>query len=281
VKAKSKRIDRTGQIDRTVGRPRGAEHEAAVGWSHRSLRDSEPEGVRLQKVLSQAGIASRRAGEELIVQGRVKVNGAIANELGVRVDPENDAIEVDGQAVEVRPTAIVIALNKPSGVLSTAADDQGRQTVMDMVPETPGLYPVGRLDAETTGLILLTTIGELAHRLMHPKYQVERTYFAEVKGVPTRTTLQALRHGVELEDGPAKAVRAKVIDEQTGRAHVEVVMTEGRNREVRRMLESVGHPVRHLGRTAIGPIKLGDLGSGRIRYLSAAEIGSLKALVEL
>lgn len=270
-----------GQVDRTVGRGRGSEHEAAVGWSHRALRDDQPEGIRLQKVLSQAGIASRRAGEELIVARRVTVNGRIADELGVRVDPEKDAIAVDGAPVEVRPTAIVIALNKPAGVLSTAADEKGRQTVMDLVPETPGLHPIGRLDAETTGLILLTTIGELAHRLMHPSYQVERTYLAEVKGVPTRTTLQQLRHGVELDDGTAKAVRAKVVDEQPGRAHVEIVMTEGRNREVRRMLEAVGHPVRHLGRTAMGPIKLGDLGTGRIRYLSPTEIGSLKALVQL
>lgn len=205
----------------------------------------------------------------------------MAGELGVRVDPENDVIEVDGERVEVRPTAVVIALNKPKGVLSTVADDQGRRTVMDLVPETPGLFPVGRLDAETTGLILLTTIGELGHRLTHPSYGVERTYLAEVKGVPTRTTLQKLRQGIELEDGIAKAVRAKVVDEQPGRAHVEIVMTEGRNREVRRMLEAVGHPVRHLGRIAIGPIKLGDLGSGRIRYLSAAEVGTLNKLVEL
>lgn len=209
------------------------------------------------------------------------VNGAIADELGVRVDPDNDVIQVDGQQVEVRPTAIVLALNKPAGVLSAASDDKGRPTVMDLVPETPGLFPIGRLDAETTGLLLLTTIGELGHRIMHPSYEIERTYLAEVKGVPTRTTLQKLRQGVELEDGIAKAVRARVIDEQPGRAHVEIVMTEGRNREVRRMLEAVGHEVRHLGRTAIGPIKLGDLGSGRIRYLSAAEIGSLNKLVEL
>jgi len=152
---------------------------------------------------------------------------------------------------------------------------------MELVPETPGLHPVGRLDADTTGLLLLTTIGELAHRLMHPRYEVERTYLAEVKGVPTRTTLQKLRKGVELEDGIAKAVRARVIDEQPGRAHVEIVMTEGRNREVRRMLESLGHPVRHLGRVAIGPIRLGDLGAGRFRYLSAAEVGSLMKLVDL
>lgn len=236
---------------------------------------STERGVRLQKVLSQAGVASRRASEDLITAGRVKVNGETVTVLGTRVDPSVDAIEVDGERISVDAERVVIALNKPRGVVTTADDELGRPTVMEMLPAVPGLRAVGRLDLETTGLLLATTDGNLAHRLTHPRFEVERVYLAEVEGVPDRDSLRALRAGIELDDGPARVKRVTLVDQQPGRAHLELTLTEGRNREVRRMLDAIGHPVRHLGRTRFGPIRLGDLPSGRSRYLNPTEIGSL------
>jgi 23S rRNA pseudouridine2605 synthase len=242
---------------------------------------SETEGVRLQKVLSQAGVASRRASEDLITAGRVKVNGKTVTVLGTRVDPIADAIEVDGERISVSAERVVIAMNKPKGIVTTSDDELGRPTVIEMLPQVPGLRAVGRLDMDTTGLLLATTDGDLAHRLTHPRWAVERVYLAEVEGVPDKDALRAMRSGVELEDGPAKVKRVTLVDHQPGRAHLELVLTEGRNREVRRLLEAVGHPVRHLGRTRYGPIRLGDLPTGKSRYLNPAEIGSLLRSVDL
>lgn len=243
--------------------------------------DSQDAGVRLQKVLSQAGVASRRAGEDLITAGRVSVNGRVVTTLGTRVDPVRDAIEVDGERIEVRDETIVLAMNKPPGLVTTAKDELGRRTVMELVPDPRGIFPIGRLDKDTTGLLLLSNHGELGNRLAHPRRQIERVYLAEVHGIPDRETLKLLQKGVMLEDGIARVTKAQVVDHQPGRSHVELTLTEGRNREVRRMMESVGHPVRHLGRISFGPIRLGDLPVGKTRYLSRTEIGSLLRLVEL
>jgi 23S rRNA pseudouridine2605 synthase len=226
-------------------------------------------------------VASRRAAEQLIVEGRVRVDGRVVNRLGSRVDPGHARIEVDGRRVQAAKDFVYIALNKPAGVVSTASDPQGRQTVLDLVDEKPRLVPVGRLDADTSGLLLLTNHGELHHRLTHPRFQVPKTYEAEVEGVVRGETLRKLRRGVRLDDGIARAVAARERGRAKGRTHLEIVMTEGRKREVRRMLASVGHPVRRLSRTAFGPIPLGQLRSGTSRRLSSQEIGALLELVGL
>lgn len=249
--------------------------------SPRASTGDEGSGVRLQKVLAQAGVASRRASEELITAGRVRVNDRVVTVLGTRVDPTSDRIEVDGERIDVRDEQIVLAMNKPAGYVTTAKDELGRQTVMDLVPDPRGIFPVGRLDKDTTGLLLLTNDGELGNRLAHPRRQIERVYLAEVNGVPDRETLKLLRKGVVLEDGLARVTQVAIVDQQPGRAHLELTLTEGRNREVRRLLETVGHPVRYLGRTRFGPIRLGDLPLGKTRFLSRTEIGSLLRLVEL
>lgn len=244
-------------------------------------RPPPDEGVRLQKVLAAAGIVSRRGAEELIAAGRVRVDGRLVTRLGTRVDPETARIEVDGRRVGVASGDEYFALNKPAGVVSTARDPQGRRTVVSLVPAEGRVYPVGRLDADTQGLILLTNHGELAHRLTHPRFQIPRTYVADVDGVVTRETLERLRRGVRLEDGVARPVSVAVLRTGRDRTQLEVVMTEGRKREVRRMLASVGHPVRGLVRTSFGPIALGTLRSGRARRLTADEVGSLLSSVGL
>jgi 23S rRNA pseudouridine2605 synthase len=226
-------------------------------------------------------VASRRAAEGLITQGRVRVNGRVVDQLGSRVDPERARIEVDGRRVQAPKDFVYVALNMPSGVVSTASDPQGRRTVLDLVEAAPRLNPVGRLDADTSGLLLLTNHGELHHRLTHPRFQVRKTYEAEVEGVVQGETLQKLRLGVRLDDGFARAVSARERGRAKGRTHLEIVMTEGRKREVRRMLAAVGHPVRRLSRTAFGPISLAHLRSGTWRRLTSQEIGALLDLVGL
>jgi 23S rRNA pseudouridine2605 synthase len=240
------------------------------------------EGIRLQKVLAQAGVASRRAAEELIAAGRVSVNGKVVNEFGRRVDPETAVIHVDGVRVVVRADLVYFALNKPRGVHSTMSDDRGRPCVGDYVRDREErLFHVGRLDADTEGLLLLTNDGDLAHRLMHPSFVVLKTYLAEVSGPIPRTVGRRLRDGVELEDGPVKVDAFRVVDTSGGRALVEVVLHEGRNHIVRRLLDEVGHPVRKLVRTQIAEVRLGNQRSGTLRALTRAEIGSLFAAVDL
>lgn len=227
--------------------------------------------MRLAKYLASAGVASRRASEDIIRAGRVRVDGATITDPGLDVGSAAE-VTVDGATVPTAPERVVYALNKPSGVLSTASDPQGRPTVVELVREPARLYPVGRLDSDTTGLILLTNDGELAHRLTHPRFEVEKTYRAVVANPPVREgALQRLREGVQLEDGPTAPARVKRVKADT----LELVLHEGRKRQVRRMCEQVGHPVRRLERIRLGPLALGALAPGAYRRLSAAEVGRL------
>ena len=229
---------------------------------------------RLQKALARAGLGSRRACEDLIREGRVTVNGRVAT-LGDRVNPQADRVEIDGARIPLNPELRYLALHKPPGVVTTARDPQGRPDVSRYYPEGVRVFPVGRLDRETEGLLLLTNDGELANRLMHPRYGVEREYLAEVEGRPTDGDLAELRRGVELEDGPARAASARRVGGAGERGAVRIVMTEGRKREVRRLLEAVGLPVRRLIRVRVGPIRLGRLRPGQVRELDPGEVRDL------
>jgi 23S rRNA pseudouridine2605 synthase len=243
---------------------------------------ARPDGVRLQKVLAQAGVASRRAAEELIAAGRVSVDGKIVREMGRRVDPDTAVVHVDGSRIVVRDDLVHLALNKPRGMLSTMSDDRGRPCVGDLVAERGArLFHVGRLDAETEGLLLLTNDGDLGHRLMHPSYEMAKTYLAEVAGQVPRDLGRRLRDGVELEDGPVAVHSFKLVDSHAGRSMVELVIHEGRKHVVRRLLDEVGHPVQRLVRTAIGDVVLGNQRPGKIRALNHTEVGSLYRAVGL
>jgi len=253
----------------------------------------QPDGIRLQKVLAQAGVASRRAAEELIAAGRVSVDGKVVREMGRRVDPERAVVHVDGSRVVVREDLVHLVLNKPRGMLSTMADDRGRPCVGDLVAErgdgdgrSPAaprarLFHVGRLDADTEGLLLLTNDGDLGHRLMHPSFEVAKTYLAEVVGQVPRDLGRRLRTGVDLEDGPVAVDSFRMVDSHAGRSMVELVLHEGRKHVVRRLLDEVGHPVQRLVRTAVGDVRLGEQRPGRIRPLTRPEIGSLYRSVGL
>jgi 23S rRNA pseudouridine2605 synthase len=226
-------------------------------------------------VLAAAGLGSRRACEILIEEGRVTVNGDVAV-LGRRVDTDTDRVEVDGVRVPVRPGLVTYLLNKPRGVVSTASDPQGRPTVVEFVPAEPRVFPVGRLDTDTEGLLLLTNDGDLAHRLTHPSFGVDKEYLAEVDGSPTPAELRRLREGVELEDGRTAPAKASLV----APGAVRLVIHEGRNRQVRRMCEAVGHPVRRLVRTRIGPLADRRLKPGEWRVLDVDEVRSLEAAAE-
>jgi 23S rRNA pseudouridine2605 synthase len=250
--------------------------------SESDVRNPADEGVRLQKVLAKAGVASRRAAEELIAAGRVEVNGKVVSEMGRRVDPQTAVIHVDGVRVLLRDDLVHLAFNKPSGVHSTMSDDRGRPSVGDYVRNRKErLFHVGRLDAETEGLLLLTNDGELAHRLMHPSFDVAKTYLAEVPGPVPREVGRRLRTGIELEDGPARADAFRVVDSVGGKALVEITLHEGRKHIVRRLLAEVGHPVRRLVRTAVGEVRLGNQRPGSLRALNRDEVGSLYTAVGL
>jgi 23S rRNA pseudouridine2605 synthase len=242
---------------------------------------SEPQGIRLQKVLAAAGVGSRRACEELIAAGRVSVDGRVVTEQGLRVDPRTAVVHVDGARVTVRDDLVYLAVNKPRGVLSAMSDARGRPTVADLVRDRPQrLFHVGRLDADSEGLLLLTNDGELAHRLMHPSFGVQKTYLATVPGPVTRDVGRRLKAGVVLEDGPATVDRFRVVQALEGRAIVEVVLHEGRKHIVRRLLAEVGHPVQRLVRTEIGPVRLGGQRAGTARALTRTEVAELYRLVE-
>jgi 23S rRNA pseudouridine2605 synthase len=229
--------------------------------------------MRLAKYLATAGVASRRASEEIIRAGRVTVAGVPVTDPARDVGP-GDAVALDGAPVTPVHERVMYALNKPAGVVSTARDPQGRPTVVTLVPQTERLYPVGRLDIDTTGLILLTNEGELAHRLTHPSFEVEKTYRAVVQRPPVReAVLRALRDGVELDDGRTAPARVVRIAADT----IEITIHEGRKRQVKRMCEAVGHPVKRLERVAFGPLQLGDLPRGRWRKLNGEEIEALMA----
>jgi 23S rRNA pseudouridine2605 synthase len=230
---------------------------------------------RLQKALARAGLGSRRACEELIADERVTINGVLAT-LGDRVDPDTDEVAVDGAVVGVRPGLVHYLLNKPAGVVTTADDPQGRPTVLELVPATPRVHPVGRLDLDTEGLLLLTNEGELTHRLTHPSFGVDKEYLAEVAGTPSRGALRTLREGVDLDDGPTAPARVSLLEGNLLR----IVIHEGRNRQVRRMCEAVGHPVKRLVRTRIGPLTDRTLGPGEWRVLTGVEVHELRLAAE-
>jgi pseudouridine synthase len=233
---------------------------------------------RLQKFLARAGIASRRAAEELMRQGRVTVNGEPAVKPGIKIDPGRDAVKVDGKRVTLRRSAgTYIMLNKPRGYLTTVSDPEGRPTVMDLAPRVRArIYPVGRLDFQTEGLLLLTDDGDLASSLMHPSRKVPKTYRAKVRGVPSRASLQALRGGIVLEGKRTQPARIRMVRRGENNAWLELQVTEGRKHLIRKMLEKIGHPVLRLRRTAYGGLGLGDLGSGECRRLAPGEVDVLR-----
>ena len=228
-------------------------------------------GERLQKVLARRGIGSRRACEELIAGGRVRVDGAVAI-LGSRIDATRAVVEVDGIVVGVRPDLVHYLLNKPAGVVTTAQDPQGRPTVTELVPAEPRVFPVGRLDLHTEGLLILTNDGDLAHRLTHPSFGIEKEYLAQVSGAPKPAAVRALRQGVELDDGPTAPAKVALVETDVLR----ITVHEGRNRLIRRMCEAVGHPVRRLVRTRIGPLADRRLAPGDWRSLTPAETRRLE-----
>ena len=235
---------------------------------------------RLQKVLAHAGQGSRRVCEGLIAEGRISVNGRTAT-LGDKADPKVDVIAIDGERIHVNTDLVYLLFNKPAGVVTTANDPEGRPTVIDYVPANPRVFPVGRLDQDTTGLLLLTNDGELANRVTHPRYEIEKTYMVQIRGPVSRKHLHQLLNGVELDDGPAKARKANLkIADQT-RSLLEIVIAEVRNREVRRMMKAVGLELEQLVRVRIGPIHLGDIGPGKVRPLNGKEVRELYAAVGL
>jgi len=236
--------------------------------------------IRLQKVLAQAGVGSRRTCEQLIAEGRVEVDGSVVEQMGVRVDPNTAVIRVDGLRIASAPDLVHLALNKPRGVISSMGDPQGRPNLADYATDER-LFHVGRLDADSEGLILLTNDGPLAHRLTHPSFEVPKTYLAEVSGPIGRSVGRQLREGVDLDDGLARVDSFRVVSSSASRVMVEVVLHEGRKHIVRRMLAEVGHPVSRLVRTQIGPVSLGDLRAGRTRVLNRQELGQLYQLVGL
>lgn len=241
-----------------------------------------PEGERLQKVLAHAGVASRRAAEEMIEAGRVTVDGKIIRQLGIRVDPRTAIIHVDGNRVQLDQNLVTVALYKPPGVVSTMIDDQGRPTLSDYVEDyTERLVHVGRLDVDTEGLILLSSDGELVHRLTHPSFEVPKTYIARVEGAVTRGLQRVMEKGITLEDGPIKADRFVVRETARKNSIIEITLHSGRNRIVRRMMDEVGHPVMELVRTQFGNIHVGHLKPGKTRVVAGSELGALMKMVDL
>ena len=244
--------------------------------------DEGPAGVRLQKVLSAAGVASRRKAEELIRSGRVKVDGIVVREKGLRIDPDAAVVHVDGNRVVLREDQVYLALNKMPGMLSTMSDELGRPHIGELlVDRKERLFHVGRLDVDSEGLLLLTNDGDLAHRLTHPSYGVPKTYMAEIPGPVPRDLGRKLRAGIELQDGPAKVDSFEVVDVHNGRAVVEIVLHEGRKHIVRRLLGALDHPVSRLVRTQIGEVQLGHQRPGTLRRLNPVEIAQLYRAVGL
>jgi len=229
---------------------------------------------RLQKVLARAGIGSRRVCEKLIVDQRVTVNGEIP-ELGEKVDPETSQIEVDGLKIGVRQDLVYYLVNKPIGIITTSKDPQKRSTVIDLVPTHPRVFPVGRLDADTEGLILMTNDGDLTHYLTHPSFGIEKEYLVQVEVKPSRNAIRQLRQGVELDDGLTAPAKVSLVDEKL----LKIVIHEGRNRQVRRMCESIGHPVIRLVRSRIGPIVDRSLRPGSFRELTNQELRSIRKIL--
>lgn len=244
---------------------------------------------RLQKILARAGHGSRRSAESIITAGRVSVNGEVVRELGAQADAESDTIAVDGTPITLPTGNVYLAMHKPYGFVTTAADPQGRRTVMELLPKDlpPHVLPVGRLDRDTEGLLLFTDDGELAHRLAHPRYRIDKEYFAQVEGTPGDAALRKMRSGIDLGDRVTAPAEADIAppphgyEVRDGRAWVRVVIHEGRKRQVRLMCAAVGHPVRALVRTRIGDVTLAKAAKGHVRPLSEREIASLRTLVGL
>ena len=248
--------------------------------SQRPATDDDGQ-IRLQKLLAQSGVASRRKCEELMLDGLVTVDGEVVTRLGTKVDPRTAVVRVDGRRLPPISAHVYLVLNKPRGVVSTMSDPEGRRSLGDLVAERPErLFHVGRLDTDTSGLIILTNDGDFAQHLAHPSHEVDKTYVAEVAGEVTKATLKRLRAGVELEDGPVRVSSVRLVEGSHGRTArdrsiVELVIHEGRNRIVRRLLDEVGHPVQRLTRTAIGPLTLARLSPGEMRELTVHELGTL------
>lgn len=237
---------------------------------------------RLHKVMAQAGVASRRRSEELILKGFVKVDGQTVRELGVKVDPDTSIIEVMGRRISWREPRSYLMLNKPQGYLTSVVDPFGRPTVMELVADGPtGLFPVGRLDRESEGLLVMTNDGELAYRLTHPSFKVPKTYAVTVRGRPAAEAIWRLRNGVELEEGRTRPALVRVVERRGHSTRLEITISEGRKRQVRRMCQAVGHAVISLRRVAIGPLTLGDLRPGESRPLFVAELAKIKQAVDL
>jgi pseudouridine synthase len=235
---------------------------------------------RLQKVLAHAGVASRRAVEEMISAGRIAVNGRTAR-LGQKVDPEKDEVEVDGSRVPLKADLVWYLLNKPTGVVTTASDPDGRTTVLDLIDAPTRVWPVGRLDIDSEGAVIVTNDGDLTQRLTHPSYEVPRTYLVEVGGGISEPAMRRLASGVELDDGAATPIHVRLVQRHAGAALVEMTIAEGRNRQVRRMIEAVGGRVTRLVRVSIGPLMLGRLKPGTARRLAPAEVRSLYKAADL
>jgi 23S rRNA pseudouridine2605 synthase len=286
--AAAKRPARGAGAGRATAGPRGAGSAGGGRRPRTSQRGGAREAggaaaggpLRLNKALSAAGLGSRRAVEDLVRAGRVSVDGEVVQDLGRRVDPAHDRVTLDGSRVVLDERRRYWLLNKPAGVISTAADPSGRPTVVGLVPDQPRVFPVGRLDRDTEGLLLLTNDGPLAYRLTHARYGVEKRYLAEVERLPADAPAR-LRKGVQLQDGLAKPVRVRVVAGAGRRRMIEVVLVEGRNREVRRLLEAVGAPVRRLVRTAVGPVRLTGLAPGEFRALRPEEIRGLYRAIGL
>lgn len=247
------------------------------------MTDARSEGIRLQKVLAQAGVASRRAAEIMIDEGRIEVNGQLVTEQGRRVDPERDVIRIDGSRLPPPRRHVYAMMNKPRGVVCTMGDPEGRRTVADFLGRygRDRIYHVGRLDTDTEGMLLLTNDGDFAQAMTHPSYELSKTYVAEVEGFIDNATLKRLTKGVKLDDGWVNPDRVKLGPRTEKRTMVTIVLHEGRNRIVRRLFDAVGHPVRTLARVQMGPVKMGQLRSGEVRDLTRDELGSLLDAVGL
>lgn len=248
----------------------------------KSHDEAPSDGIRLQKVMADAGVASRRASEDLIRRGRVRVNGRVVTELGTKVRPGVDTIEVNGRPMQLSSGRTYILLNKPRSFVTTVNDPRGRRTVLDLIDGVRGrLFPVGRLDYDTEGLLLLTNDGELTYALTHPKHGVPRTYLAEVEGTVSPETATRLANGIELDDGPTRPAEVRILGHEDGNTKLTVTLTEGRNRQVRRMLAAVGHPVLFLKRVQFGPLSVHGVKLGQWRSLTQAEVAKLYAAAGL
>lgn len=258
----------------------GTDHRREAGRTPAENGEERVVVMRVQKFLARAGVASRRGSEDLMTAGRVTVNGVVTTELGAKVDPACDVVTVDGKVVRAAAAPVYIALYKPLGVVTTMSDPQGRTTVAELVPvkQHPGLFPVGRLDYETTGLLLFTTDGELAHRVLHPRWKVEKTYRVLVDGRVTEPELDRLREGVSLDDGVTAPARVNALRLGTT-SYCEIAIREGRKRQVRRMFSAIGHPVLELHRISFGPVTIGDLSKAAWRYLTDEEVRLLRTAV--